>query len=114
MSAGISLEGMPMTDTTQSPLPQKAIVMLSETDLDGGLTPLRWRLRELVMEGASLVIIDVSEINQISSTLLAALLDTHRVCRQRGGGVVIRHASRKVTDVLRRTGLDRVFEVEAA
>jgi anti-anti-sigma regulatory factor len=42
------------------------------------------------------------------------LLDTHRVCRRRGGGVVIRHASRKMTDVLRRTGLDRVFDVEAA
>ncbi|TDO29843.1 anti-anti-sigma factor [Kribbella sp. VKM Ac-2527] len=103
-----------MTDTTHSPLPQKAIVMLSDTDLDGGLTSLRWRLRGLVMDGACLVVIDVSEISRISSTLLAALLDTHRVCRRRGGGVVIRHASRKMTDVLRRTGLDLVFEVEAA
>jgi anti-anti-sigma factor len=108
------MEGRPMTDTVHSPIPQKAIVMLSDTDMDGGLTPLRWRLRELVMEGATLVVIDVSELSQISSTLLAALLDTHRVCRQRGGGVVIRHASRKVADVLRRTGLDRVFEVETA
>ena len=103
-----------MSDTTRSPLPQKAIVMLSNADVGSGLTPLRWRLRELVMEGVCLVVIDVSEVDQISSTLLAALLDTHRVCRRRGGGVVIRHASRKMTDVLRRTGLDRVFEVEAA
>ncbi len=99
---------------THNPVPQKAIVALSETDLDDGLTVLRWRLRGLVMEGASLVVIDVSELGQISSTLLAALLDTHRVCRQRGGGVVIRHASRKMSDVLHRSGLDRVFEVEAA
>lgn len=103
-----------MSDTTHSPLPQKAIVALSEADLDGGLPRLRWGLHELVMDGACLVVIDVSEIDQISSTLLAALLDTHRVCRRRGGGVVIRHAGRKLTDVLRRTGLDRVFEVEAA
>ena len=103
-----------MTDTTRSPLPQKAIVMLSDADLGSGLTSLRWRLRGLVMDGACLVVIDVSEVDQISSTLLAALLDTHRVCRGRGGGVVIRHASRKMADVLRRTGLDRVFEVEAA
>ena len=103
-----------MSDTTRSPLPQKAIVTLSDADLDGSLSPLRWRLHGLVMDGACLVVIDVSEIDQISSTLLAALLDTHRVCRRRGGGVVIRHASRKMTDVLRRTGLDRVFEVEAA
>jgi anti-anti-sigma regulatory factor len=103
-----------MTDTTHSPPPQKAIVTLSDSDLGGGLTGLRWRLRGLVMDGVSLVIVDVSDIDQISSTLLAALLDTHRVCRRRGGGVVIRHASRKMSDVLRRTGLDRVFEVEAA
>lgn len=103
-----------MTDSLYSPIPQRAIVMLSDADLDGGLTSLRWRLRGLVMEGTCLVIIDVSEIGELSSTLLAALLDTHRVCRQRGGGVVIRHAGRKMADVLRRTGLDRVFDVEAA
>ncbi|TCC45609.1 anti-sigma factor antagonist [Kribbella capetownensis] len=103
-----------MTETTHGPLPQKAIVTLSDTDLNGGLTALRWRLRGLVMEGVCLVVVDVSDLGQISSTLLAELLDTHRTCRRRGGGVVIRHASRKMTDVLRRTGLDKVFEVEAA
>ena len=103
-----------MTDSIHSPLPQKAIVTLSDADLAGGLTSLRWHLRDLVMDGACLVVIDVSEIGEMSSTLLAALLDTHRVCRRRGGGVVIRHASRKMADVLRRTGLDRVFDVEAA
>lgn len=103
-----------MTAQPHNPSPQKAIVALSEADLEGGLTILRWRLRGLVTEGATLVIIDVSELRQISSALLAALLDTHRVCRQRGGGIVIRHASRKMSDVLHRTGLDRVFEVEAA
>lgn len=103
-----------MTDTTHSPPLPKAIVTLSNTDTGGGLTQLRWRLRGLVMEGACLVVIDVSDLDQISSTLLAALLDTHRVCRQRGGGVVIRHASRKMTELLRRTGLDHVFEVEPA
>ena len=103
-----------MTDTAHSPHPQRAIVTLSDAELASGLTSLRWRLRELVMDGVCLVIVDVSDVDQISSTVLAALLDTHRVCRRRGGGVVIRHASRKMGDVLRRTGLDRVFEVEAA
>ncbi|WP_350275669.1 STAS domain-containing protein [Kribbella sp. HUAS MG21] len=103
-----------MTDAIHHPLPQKAIVTISEADLGPGLTGLRWRLRGLVMDGASLVVIDVSDIGELSSTLLAALLDTHRVCRRRGGGVVIRHAGRKMADVLRRTGLDRVFDVEAA
>ncbi|TDU83274.1 anti-anti-sigma factor [Kribbella voronezhensis] len=103
-----------MTESLHTPLPQKAIVTLSDTDLAGGLTSLRWHLQGLVMDGACLVVIDVSDLDEMSSTLLAAMLDTHRVCRRRGGGVVVRHASRKMADVLRRTGLDRVFEVEAA
>ncbi|WP_329001025.1 STAS domain-containing protein [Kribbella sp. NBC_00709] len=103
-----------MIDTTRSPPPQRAILPLSDTELATGLSQLRWQLQALVMDGVCLVIVDVSEVDQISSTALAALLDTHRVCRRRGGGVVIRHASRKMSDVLRRTGLDRVFDVEAA
>ena len=108
-----------MTERIHNPLPQKAIVTVSDTDQSdtdhgNGVTALRWRLQGVVSEGACLVVIDLSEVDQISSTLLAALLDTHRVCRRRGGGVVIRHASRKLSDVLRRSGLDRVFEVEAA
>jgi anti-anti-sigma factor len=90
------------------------VVSITEDDLGAGLASLRWKLRELVMDGASLVVVDVSDLAELSSTLLAELLDTHRVCRRRGGGVVIRHAGRKMSDVLRRTGLDRVFEVEAA
>jgi anti-anti-sigma factor len=103
-----------MAYAIHQPLPQKAIVTLTDSDLHDGLTALRWQLRELVMDGTCLVVVDVSELGQISSTLLAALLDTHRVCTRRGGGVVIRHASRKTSDVLHRTGLDRVFEVEKA
>ncbi|GAA1567724.1 MULTISPECIES: STAS domain-containing protein [Kribbella] len=103
-----------MTDTVHSPLPPRAIVTLPGADVSDGPAALRWRLRDLVMDGVCLVIVDLSDADQISSTVLAALLDTHRVCRRRGGGVVIRHASKKMGDVLRRTGLDRVFDVEAA
>jgi anti-anti-sigma factor len=103
-----------MTDRTHSPLPQRAIVTLSGSEPADEAATLRWQLRDLVTDGVCLVIVDVSEVDQISSTVLAALLDTHRVCRRRGGGVVIRHAGRRMSDVLRRTGLDRVFDVEAA
>jgi anti-anti-sigma factor len=101
-----------MAQAVHSPPPQKAIVTVTETHLADGLSDLRWQLRDLVMDGATLVVIDVSDLDQISSTLLAALLDTHRVCRRRGGGVVIRHANRRAADLLHRTGLDKVFEVE--
>jgi anti-anti-sigma factor len=103
-----------MTHTVHKPPPRKAIVTISAHEVAGGLTELRWHLNDLVMDGACLVVIDVSDLDQLSSTLLSALLDTHRMCRRRGGGVVIRHANRRAADILRRTGLDRVVEVEAA
>src|SRR4051794_41919587 len=89
-----------MTERIHSPRPQKAIVTVSDTDLSdtdrgSGVTALRWRLQGVVSEGACLAVIDVSEGDQISSTLLAALLDTHRVCRRRGGGGGIAPRGRK-------------------
>lgn len=103
-----------MSNVVHSPLPPKAIVTVTDALLARGLSGLRWQLRDIVMDGAYLVVIDVSEVEQISSHLLAALLDTHRACRRRGGGVVIRHANRRTSELLRRTGLDGVFTVEAA
>lgn len=101
-----------MSNAVHSPLPPKAIVTVTDALLAQGLSGLRWQLRDIVMDGAYLVVIDVSEVDRISSSLLAALLDTHRVCRRRGGGVVIRHANRRTSELLRRTGLNKVFEVE--
>lgn len=95
-----------------SPSPQRAIVTLSDEPIAAGVSALRSELRSLVMDGACVVVIDVSDIGQIESTLLGALLDTHRICRRRGGGVVIRHADRKIADLLHRTGLDEIFDVE--
>ena len=103
-----------MPNAVHSPLPPKAIITVSEALLARGMTGLRWQLSDIVMQGAYLVVIDLSEVEQVSSQLLSALLGTHRTCHRRGGGVVIRHANRRTSELLRRTGLDEVFEVENA
>ncbi|MFC0623310.1 STAS domain-containing protein [Kribbella deserti] len=100
-----------MPDSIHSSSPQKAIISLSDGLLADGLSALRQSIRDLVMSGVAVVVIDVSDARQIDSTLLGVLLDTHRICRQRGGGVVVRHADRRTADLLHRTGLDRVFDV---
>lgn len=97
---------------SSSYVPQKAIVTLSDTSSPHDLAELRWRLHDLVLDGVREVVIDISDVDGLSSTTLAALLATHRVCRQRGGGVVIRYPDRSTLGMLRRTGLDRVFRVE--
>lgn len=77
-----------------------------------GMAGLRWQLRALVLGGARIVVADVADLRQMSSTAVAALLSAHRVCRLRGGGVVIRHPNRRTLDLLHRTGLHRVFHIE--
>lgn len=90
----------------------EAVVTLSEASLAEGTAELRWELRDLVLSGVRRIIVDVAAIDRLPSTTLAALLSAHRACRARGGGVVIRNPNRAALDLLRHTGLHRVFAVE--
>jgi anti-sigma B factor antagonist len=89
-----------------------AVVILTEETVADGMAELRWELRDLVLAGVRNVTVDVAKIDRLSSTTLAALLGTHRVCRARGGGVIIRNPNHRAVDLLRRTGLHRVFVVD--
>jgi len=77
-----------------------------------GVAQLRWRLLEAVGAGARRVVVDLSAVSQLSSTAVAALLGVHRVCRARGGAVVLRGPTRSTLNLLYRTGLWRVMQVE--
>ena len=89
-----------------------AVVVLDDRTVDEGLSDLRWHLRSLVLGGAQTIEVDLSHTSRMGSTALAALLSAHRACRARGGGVVLVNPNRQVTDVVRRTGLSRVFRIE--
>jgi anti-anti-sigma regulatory factor len=43
---------------------------------------------------------------------VASLLWAHRICRARGGTVVLRGANRRTLDLLHRTGLERVLQLD--
>lgn len=96
-------------DTTHS---DRAIVELTDDAHVEDLADLRWNLRHLLMSGVRDIVVDVAGLRQLSSTCVAALLSTHRICRIRGGGVVLRTPNRRTLDLLRRTGLHHVFEIE--
>jgi anti-anti-sigma factor len=101
-----------MGATGKSLVRSEAEIILTEGLVAGGMAELRWELRDLVLAGVRNLIVDVSRIDRLSSTTLAALLSTHRACRARGGGVIIRNPNAKALDLLRRTGLHRVFLVD--
>ncbi|MBM7788154.1 STAS domain-containing protein [Tenggerimyces flavus] len=90
----------------------RVVVRLDDETFVDGMARLRWQLRHLLAGGARVIVVDLAGLRQLSSTSVAALLSTHRVCRSRGGGVVVRKANRRTLDLLRRTGLHHVFEIE--
>ena len=55
----------------------------------------------------------LTRVHNLSSTAVASFLWAHRICRARGGLVVLRGANRRTLDLLRRTGLERVLRLDA-
>jgi anti-sigma B factor antagonist len=87
----------------------RVTVVLTESLLEDGLADLRWQLRSLVLSGAREIVVDVAGMGELSSGVVTVLLSTHRVCRARGGGLVLSNASRRTAELLQRTGLSRVL-----
>jgi anti-anti-sigma factor len=92
----------------------EVVLHMSEDLLIDGLADARWMLHDALLAGARRIVVDVGDVRQLSSTALASFLWAHRICRARGGGVVLRGADRRTRDMLGRTGLWRVLRLEAA
>ena len=87
-------------------------VRLDDAILADGLADVRWLLRGALLAGARRLVVDLSGVRSLSSQAVACFLWAHRTCRARGGAVVLRGANRRTEDLLRRTGLWRVLELE--
>jgi anti-anti-sigma factor len=88
-------------------------IELSEELLADGLADVRWLLHDALLAGARRLVIDLTGVQQhLSSTAVASFLWAHRICRARGGTVVLRGANRRTLDLLHRTGLWRVLTLE--
>lgn len=88
------------------------VVTLDDVVLLRGLGDLTWRLGDLLGAGGASVVVEISGLDRLSSATLAALLRAQRVCRARGGRVVVRGANRRCREVLARTGLAGFFDIE--
>lgn len=89
-----------------------AVVCLTDALLADGVADLRWLLHDALLTGARRLVVDLTAVRQLSSTAVASLLWAHRTCRSRGGAVVLRGANRRTEDLLHRTGLWRVMQLE--
>jgi anti-anti-sigma factor len=87
-------------------------VRLDDALLADGLADMRWLLHDALLAGARRLIVDLSGVRLLSSSAVACFLWAHRICRARGGAVVLRGANRRTVDLLHRTGLWRVIQLE--
>jgi anti-anti-sigma factor len=90
----------------------EVVVALDEALLADGLADARWALRDALLAGARRIVVDVSRVHSLGSPALASFLWAHRICRARGGGLVLRGADRRMCDMLYRTGLWRVLRLQ--
>ena len=88
------------------------VVSLSEALVADGLADARWLLHDALLSGARRVVVDLTRVPQLASPALASFLWAHRICRARGGALVLRGADRRTQDMLRRTGLAHVLQVQ--
>ncbi len=84
-------------------------VHLDDELLAGGLADVRWALLGALHAGARSLAVDLSGVQQLPHAVVAVLLSAHRICRARGGGVVLRGVDPRTAALLRRTGLEHVF-----
>ncbi len=89
-------------------------VHLDDQLLAGGLADVRWTLLGTLHAGARSLVVDLSQVEHLPDTVVAVLVSAHRICRTRGGAVVLRGADVRTEELLRRTGLWRVLVAEPA
>lgn len=87
-------------------------IRLTDDLLADGLADVRWLLHDALLAGARRLVVDLSRVTVLSSTAVASFLSAHRTCRARGGAVVLRGPNRRTEDLLHRTGLWRVMQLE--
>jgi anti-anti-sigma regulatory factor len=73
------------------------------------LADARWLLHDALRSGARTVVVDLTGVPALPPGALTTFVWAHRICRARGGGVVLRGAGPGVTGALRETGLWRVL-----
>ena len=102
---------------TMGPAPARVhevTVHLDDRLLAGGLADVRWALLGALHAGARSLVVDLSGVQRLPDAAVAVLLSAHRICRARGGAVVLRGADVRTEELLRRTGLWRVLVAEPA
>jgi len=93
----------------------QVVVVEVQGDLDAARVP---RVRELLADAAGLrpqqLVVDLSGCGFLDASGLTVLLDVHRRLARAGALLTLRGCSPRVMKLLSLTGLQRVFDLDAA
>jgi anti-anti-sigma regulatory factor len=87
-----------------APSGQSVVVMLDDTVVSRGLQGLRSSVREAMSRGGSVLVVDVSGVQRLSSAVVGALLWVQRTCAARQVDLRLRGANRQTRELLARSG----------
>ena len=79
-----------------------------------GVADLKAAVVQVVRSGVPVLLVDLQRVGRLSSTTVSALLWAQRRCRSQGGCVVLRGVDRRNARLLRRSGLERIFDTNSA
>lgn len=98
--------------------PQRTYVVVTPDQPSTGPGPsagdLAGRVRRLFAEGVRTVLVDLSDVQRLSSDIVAALLQARREARSHGGRVVLHAPNRRSASLVSRSELGGLFEVDVA
>jgi anti-sigma B factor antagonist len=69
------------------------------------------QIQKLKVQGVKRIVIDLSELDWMSSSGLGALISCYTTIRNIGGDVYISNLSSKIESILKLTKLDSIFEI---
>lgn len=101
------------TQLSAHPAEDVAVVALTDHQLREGIASLRWGLDRLLADGQSKLVIDLGGVDQVSATVVAAMLWAKRRCLARRVEVVVQDPNRRTHEMLRRTGLETALKVQS-
>ena len=99
-----------MPQTTAAPPDLRTLVRLDDAMVARGLADLRSSAAHVLSNGGSVLVVDLSAVERLTSTVVGALLWVRRLCVARQVRLVLDGLTDQHVAVLRRTGLAAALE----
>jgi anti-anti-sigma factor len=100
-----------MTEATVRQEENRVIVRPAGDVVAASVGALRATMRNLVVDGAQELVVDMANVDMVDSTGIGLLISAHNSLRKRGGRLAVIHASAEILDLFRTMRIHQHFSV---